>query len=344
MRCFWQHIALIGVLCGFFVTQLQAQDPNFSLNYANPVTVNPAMAGLMEGDYRFNAAHRWRRATATQDYHTSLLSADMRIDNRLMEGGLNLLVATDEVPGLRTNNAQLTFAYEAPLGTKVRYHHLRAGFQAGIIQRSLLTDDFFYEDQFDGLGFNLPTSEAYPNLSIISPDVSAGVLWYRTQKIVGNPEFNPFAGFSIQHLNRPQLGFYERGREKANMRYTVQAGGKIRTRTPFDINFNGVYALQNHSQQLTFNLFARYVFYENGITFGRHKASVMLGGVYRPGDAVIGYAGFEFKKTFSFGMAFDFYTADDPFTRNTYGGLHMMASYNIGFNKYRGSALPFPFF
>jgi type IX secretion system PorP/SprF family membrane protein len=327
------------------VGSLHAQDPNFSLNYSNPMMLNPALSGLIEGKLRVNAGHRWRKATADQNYQTSMLTAGYRYKGRLLEGGAGMLVSSDYTPGLRTNNLQASFAYEAPLGTKVRYHHLRAGFQAGLIQRRLENANLLYEDQFDGTGFNLPTAEDRPRRTQIVPDVGMGVVWYRTQKIEGNPEFNHFLGFSVKHLNRPQLGFYDDATlERANIRWTLHGGGKFRTRGRMDFNTNLVVLRQNNATQWSINGFARYKFYSSSGTYGRYNGSLMAGAVYRSQDAAIAYAGFDLQKQFALGVAFDFYTGGDQFTRNTYGGLHVMASYLFGHDDYEGQALPFPFF
>jgi type IX secretion system PorP/SprF family membrane protein len=288
--------------------------------------------------------HRWRVASATENYQTSVLTGDYLLSNRLMDGGIGLLLSTDEVPGMRTTTALVGFAYEAPLGRKVRYNHLRAGFQGGIVHRALLQGNYTYEDQFDGVGFGRPTAEVYSGTNLIVPDFNLGLLWYRTQKIRGNPELNPFAGVSVQHINRPDISFLGDGSEPLNMRYTFQLGTKYRTRTPIDLNASVIFALQNNSNQLTANFFARYVFYNEGITFGEHKASIMLGMVYRSGDALVGYAGFELRETFSFGVAFDIYVPQNTFAQNAFGGLHANVAYLFGRKKYSDPALPFPYF
>jgi len=324
----------------------RAQDPNYSLQYANPVTINPAFAGLMEGDWRINAGHRWRRATASENLQTSVFGADYRIDNRYLEGGANLFLANDQVPGISTTWALLSLAYEAPFGDRVRYDHLRAGFQAGIVARSLGTANLTFEDQFDGIGF-VGVSEdenVLANMNQIVPDVSAGLMWYRTQKIVGNVEMLPFVGFSMSHINRPELGFSDSELERQNLRYDLNVGGRLLTRSAFEFHGNVLLTSQNESTQGTFNLFTRIVFFENGILFGRHKASLMVGGSWRPGDAGVAYVGFEYEKRITLGAAFDFYTGNEAYINNAFGGLHVNFCYLIGQRRYRGSSLPFPFF
>ena len=323
--------------------RVQAQDPNLSLPFANPQIINPAFAGLVEGDFRMNAAHRWRRATLDVDMQTSFFSGDLAIRNRFMDGGAGLFFNTDKTPGLRRTNAHLSFAYEVPFGVKVRYHHLRAGFQAGIIHQNVTPGELVFEDQFNGTGFSGNTSENFNRMSMISPDISVGLLYYRTQKIRGNPEFNYFLGAAGQHVNRPRMSFIEVPGEQSNMRISGLAGGKIRTRTPIDLNISSMWWMQNNSQQLLLNFFFFFFFFENGIPFGRHNASVMLGASWRSDDALSGYLGFEWKKSLSVGVAADLYTPPVAYA-NAYGGLQVMVSYLFGHQQYRDPALPFPFF
>jgi type IX secretion system PorP/SprF family membrane protein len=231
---------------------------------------------------------------------------------------------------------------------RVRYDHLRVGFQAGIISKTLNTQDLVFEDQFDGINdFTGTTNEDVQRYTLVVPDVSMGLLWYRTQKIRGNPEIMPYIGASFQHINRPRIGFVVRGSERNSMRYTGQIGARFTTRTAFEFNVNTVLAYQNQSFQATINAFTRVVLFENGVLFGRHKASVLGGVVWRTSDAINAYLGFEFEKYMMLGMAYDFYYGrdqQDPFTRNAFGGMHIMYTYLIGHKLFREPSLPFPFF
>jgi Type IX secretion system membrane protein PorP/SprF len=183
--------------------------------------------------------------------------------------------------------------------------------------------------------------------TLIVPDANIGLLWYRTQKIRGNPEIMPYAGVSFQHINRPRMGFVVRESDRTSLRYTLQLGARITTRTAFEFNVNTVLARQNNSFQATVNAFTRVVLFENGILFGRHKGSVMGGVVWRTSDAVNAYIGFEFEKYMTLGMAYDFYykpNKADPFTNNVFGGVQLVYSYLIGHKRFREPSLPFPFF
>ena len=323
---------------------LRAQDPSYAIIYSHPMLLTPSFAGLAMGDFNATISHRSRVTTPTTNFNTSILSANLPVHTNFAQGGLGLLVGTDVAGGIRTTDAQLAFSYEAPLGTKVRYHHLRAGFQFGMVQRQLIETDFKFEDQFDGLGFNLPTGDKFDNISVLSPDISMGLMWYRTQKIKGNPEFNHYLGFALHHINRPSIGFFDQGQEKMNMRSSLIAGGRLRTRTPFDFNVNFGYMMQNNSSMWNASFFARYVLYENNVWFGREKAAFMLGGTLRNMEAATVFGGFQLQRTLTLGFGYDFLVTQETLAPTAYGGMQVMCSYLFGGQKYRNPEHPFPSF
>lgn len=337
-----KRIALITLLLGFLA--VKAQDPSYAILYSHPMLLTPSFSGLAEGTFNATLSHRVRTTTPDVNFSTSILSANYPIFTNAYQGGAGLVVSTDAAAGIRTNQAQLGLAYEAPLGKKVRYHHLRAGFQFGLVQRQLIDEDFNFEDEFDGLGFNRSSSEDISNITVMRPDVSMGLMWYRTQKIKGNPEFNHYIGFATQHINRPSVGFFDNGAEKLNMRTSFIGGGRMRTRTPFDFNLNLMFMRQNNSNLWSASIFARYVLYENNVWFGREKASFMVGGTVRNGEAVTAFGGFQLQRTLTLGFGYDFLITDETLAPTSYGGMQVMVSYLFGGQDFKNPEHPFPSF
>lgn len=329
-----------------FCLKVGAQDPSYSLHFGIPMTISPSMAGLCSGDASFRVSHRTRKLTDVENYSTTLFQGNYRIESRLFNGGAGLLVVNDVAGGLRTTEIQIALAYEAPLGRKVRYDHLRGGFQVGVVNRHLNMEKLVFEDQFDGLGFSLPTSESgnIANLSQFNMDVSMGLMYYKTQKIKGNPEFNPYLGFAIHHLNRPLVSFFPSDKYRMSIRYTFFGGAKMRTRTPLDFNLNLIYMIHNQSNLLSINPFVRFVFYENGIWFKNEKAAAMAGFIIRPSDSFVSYLGFDFNKTFAFAFAYDLLVSRSTIVNKNFGGLQLMVRYLINGKQYLGNEVPFPVF
>lgn len=338
---------LLVILLTFLLAALcvRAQDPSYAIVYSHPLILTPSFAGLAEGTFNATLSHRVRTTTPTEKFNTSTLSANLPVKTSFAYGGVGVLLQTDQAGGIRTTQGQFAFAYEAPLGTKVRYHHLRAGFQFGLVQRQLLKGDYRFEDQFDGIGFSRPTGEDLSDLSILYPDISLGLMWYRTQKIKGNPEFNHYLGFSVHHINRPVVEFFDRGKgARLNMRNTFVGGGRLRTRTPFDLNLHLQYQTQNNSDLWSASFFTRFVLYENNVWFGREKAAFILGSTLRNAEVITAFGGFQLQKALTVGFGYDFLITSETLAPNSYGGLQVMVSYLVGGQNYRGSAHPFPSF
>jgi type IX secretion system PorP/SprF family membrane protein len=333
------------LLCLMLVASaLRAQDPSYTLMYANPQTINPAMAGLTDGILQASAAHRVFRATENQNYVTSVFTADYAIRQPFLNGGVGLAAYTDYAGGLRTTAALLSFGYDVPLGVKVRYNRFRAGFQAGLVQRRLDDGNFLFADQFDGAGWNRPSMENLTNVTRMSADVSVGLLWYRTQKIKGNPEFNYYGGVAMQHLNRPAIAFYEGNSERLNTRFSAQAGGKLRTRTPFDANVGVLYFNQNTSNLVQITTYGRYVVYEDGVWFSQEKVALSAGAQWRPGQTIAPFMGVEYKGSLFFSFGYDFLISETNLVETSYGGLQVMVAYMLKSDKFSQPALPFPRF
>lgn len=355
--------AVLALMC---LVKLRAQDVTPALLYANPLIVNPAMAGLIEGKLGFDFSHRIRVGTEDETFNTSVFTGDYVLDTRKVDGGLGLMLSTDQAGGIRTNQFQAAFAYEAPLGLKVRYHHLRAGFQLGVIQRSIDEPSLIFEDQFDAATgtFINATGETQVVEGLSSPvalDASVGVLFYNTQKIKGNPELNYFVGAAVQHLSRPDLSFFPSdGESRTPIRFTAHGGVKYRTRSLIDLNAHAIILSQNNSQLLQWGVFMRAILYEGGKLFGNEQASIYLGlnaqqqlnsveifgsTVRRSGlESVAPYFAFEYNRSVGVSFAYQVALSEDNLVPTTYGGLQISASYRLGGNTYAKNSLPFPAF
>src|SRR5215213_6221041 len=73
------------VFC-FLAILASAQDPNFSQFFASPLTLNPALTGKFDGDFRLAANYRNQWPTINNAFTTYTVSADASIlKNRISE-------------------------------------------------------------------------------------------------------------------------------------------------------------------------------------------------------------------------------------------------------------------
>jgi len=71
----------LAFFCAFSITEVEAQDPHFSQFNAAPLQLNPAMAGVYEGQFRVGINYRdqWGSVLGPVPYQTSNVSFDFRV-------------------------------------------------------------------------------------------------------------------------------------------------------------------------------------------------------------------------------------------------------------------------
>ncbi|MDX2062203.1 MAG: PorP/SprF family type IX secretion system membrane protein [Bacteroidia bacterium] len=336
-----------------------------SMPFANPALLSPALAGLVDGNFGVDITSRTRRATLDETYTTSVVSIGYPYYSQKLNGGLGALVYIDGAGGLTTREAHIQGAWEAPLGRKVRYDHLRAGFSIGLIQLSVDNPQLIFADQFNAGtgGFTGVTSETiFTAGESTQPkfDASIGLVYYRTQKIKGNQELNYYAGFGMHRLTRPNLAFSDASDLRVSRRLNVYGGAKLRLRSALDLNANFVFQQQNNSELLQLGAFGRVVFYEDGKLFENESAALLFGlntrlqlgevpllngTIKRSGlESMAPFMGLELARTLQVGVAAEIILSDNSLLTSSYGGLQVMLSYLIGGKTYNRPALPFPTF
>lgn len=204
----------------------KAQDPIFSQFYAAPLQLNPAFAGNIRGGLiAMNYRNQW--PGLNQAYVTYGVSYDQYVD-RLNSGfGINI-IADDAGRGiLRTFNVSGIYSYQVKIADNL---YARMGIEAGFINPTLDWNKLVFLDQIDpefgfvgSTGAPIPSAEVQPeNLSRFIFDTGVGVLLY-------NERF--FGGFTLRHLNSPDMGYYENPSTAIErglpMRVSIHAGTEI---------------------------------------------------------------------------------------------------------------------
>lgn len=194
-----------------------AQDPEFSQFYANPLYLNPSLAGAnicprLIGNYR----NQW--PSAGNAFITYNASYDQYVN--FLHGGVGLMFTADRAGNgnLNTTAASLTYAYKFKMTDRL---FASAGVQGGYYQRSLDWADLRFEDMIDPQnGFVLPTTEKAPDNGRVGVlDLSAGVMVWFDEIFYG--------GVAVSHLTQPRIGFYADNDTRLYMKYTLHAGSVI---------------------------------------------------------------------------------------------------------------------
>lgn len=192
---------------------LVSQDRHFAQVLSNPLGLNPASAGVMDGSYRAALIYRnqWHK-DLTSPYKTFNASADFRFNpgfKKSLQGdllGAGLQFLHDKVGFLdyNTNQVALFAAYHKLLNAETQ-SFLSLGMSAGIVQKSVGIGNLTFQDQFlDGLGFVNATGELLPDNNLSFGDYALGVLYHGA---IGE-SLKLQTGLSLAHLFQPNISFY----------------------------------------------------------------------------------------------------------------------------------------
>lgn len=210
-----------------------AQDPNFSQFFVSPLTLNPALTGKFNGDFRIAGNYRDQWPAISKAFITSTVSLDLPIlRNRISEldtWGVGVVAMTDKTANgiLSTNMISLTTAYHKGIDAD-GLHQIGFGFQGSYFTKRLDGTKLNFESELDDHGgWTIPSGEAVDNreFNIGYFDLSAGALYNGSTD--GYNNF--YVGVAGYHLNRPRESFStDKIEYTLNPRVTAHAGGSFR--------------------------------------------------------------------------------------------------------------------
>jgi len=272
----------IGVWLVLFIGTincLKAQDPEFSQFYANPLYLNPALAGTVKCPRAtLNYRNQWPALGKT--YVTYSASYDQGVD--ALEGSLGLLLYQDVQGDGAINTTHISGMYSYTFRIS-RNFSINAGFQATYMQKKL-NWDFIFPDMIHPLyGPIYPTSEV-----LVPTDNTKGHFDFSTGFIGYNRDF--FIGLAIHHITEPTESF--RGNDDAALprKYTLHFGrtiplkGGVGVRKgDLSISPNILFQQQQDFQQLNWGLYLNRknivggIWFRQNITFNYDSFIMLLG-------------------------------------------------------------------
>ncbi len=196
---------------------MKAQDPEFSQFYANPLYLNPALAGANICPRAvLNYRNQW--PGFAKSFVTYNASYDQYINK--IYGGVGVLVNVDNAGSgiLKTTSASLMYAFSLRAAENL---YINMAIEGSFYQKSLNWNLLQFGDQIDPQqGFILPTAETPPdNTSVIFPDFGAGLAFGWKGILHG--------GVAVHHLTEPNMAFYNQNENKLPMKITGHVGVNI---------------------------------------------------------------------------------------------------------------------
>ena len=295
----------VMLLCGGMTN---AQDVTYAQFYANPLYLNPALAGLkvcpgVSLNYRNqwpSVAKGYVNYSATYDQYFEAISGALGVMVNAADGGGGLL---------KSVSASLIYSYRLVISRELVAN---VGFQGGYMQNKINWNALVFEDQLsldNGL-ISPPTGETPPDRQKKGfSDFSAGFL-------LGYKE-NYYFGAAVHHLTQPDIAFYTNEPAHLGRKYTVQTGAHIdldpaaggTKNEHMSLSPNIMYLQQDNFRQLNVGVYLNTYPLVTGLWF-RHD--------FTKADAVIALVGFQNEK-FSAGYSYDFTLSR---LTNNIGGAH----------------------
>ena len=331
-------------------TTASTQDIHFSQFYMSPLTLNPAMTGVMNCNNRFIANYRnqWASVLKSNAYNTYAVSYDHKVpvgqyDNFGIGGSFYGDVAGQLNFG--TMKAAVSGSFSKKMfGNRRNSHYMVAGTSLGYAFRTI---DFtqarwgLQHDNNGGFDPTLPTGEEgklyQDNLSFV--DLNVGLLWFS----VLNKDNNVYLGVAYDHLNQPNIAFEEGTTIPLYGKYTIHAGGEINFNRQYSILPGIVLLSQGPSFEVNGGTSLRFLFgprdAQQSVQFGlwarlanHYEKSILM-------DAIILSTRFDYNQ-FGLGFSYDINTSPLHQASGSNGSFEFSLIYKLCGAENRGVYCP----
>ncbi|MGB3183019.1 MAG: PorP/SprF family type IX secretion system membrane protein [Cyclobacteriaceae bacterium] len=204
-------LVLVAAWCGTN-KDAAAQDAVFSQYYNASLYLNPALAGFDRNtNVQLNYRSQWNQLSFPYTTSQASLIVPYYTDKHAKPyghiGGLGVSLYGDQAGAgnnFQTFGANVSFAYNLPLDTK-QENQVSFGLQAGIINKSLDTDDLQWGEQyvpFIGFSGNPPSElSRYENRTFL--DLGAGLFYSYSPEDNMKLIRGANVGVGVSHLNKP---------------------------------------------------------------------------------------------------------------------------------------------
>jgi len=307
------YVAVLGLLLCTAKSFAQT-DPHFSQYYANPLYLNPALTGVIDGDYRATVNFKQQWSALNSSFLTGGASFDMAPKKNFAFGATILNQRAGELD-FNYLSALVSGSYRLRFGAE-GLQMVSFGLQAGVINRSFDFSQARFGNQFNpisGYDGGMMSGETLSSQSSLVPDVNAGIMYFD-----GNPNksVNVFLGASAAHLTRP-IDRFSGSNSRIPVRFTAHGGARIKASELLDIVPNALFMYQGNTNELSLGAYAQLNV--------NPSANILFGGNYRNKDAAIAFVGLQLKNMV-FGLSYDINTSTFNRASNSNGGLELSIS------------------
>ena len=332
------------------LSSVRGQDIHFSQFYMSPLTLNPALTGVMNCNTRIvgNYRNQWASVLGSSAYNTYSVSYDQKMPvGRYDYFGFGGNVWSDVAGSLsfQTLTFKLSASYSRRVGgDRRKSNYIVFGVEAGASQRSIDYLNAQWPSQNDNGVFNptFPSGEADLPNNFLFGDVGLGLLWFS----VLDKNSNFYIGGALNHLNQANLSFYQdvdnyNSVEAYYTKTVFHAGGEFKTGkemslVPGAVIFNQGPSLEiNAGNSFRFNLDGYGQSFQLGawMRLARHFEKPLLV------DAIILSTRFDFSN-WGIGFSYDINVSSLNSASRGNGGFEFSMIYNVCGPQQRGVYCP----
>ena len=302
------------------ISNLSAQDADFSQLFPVPQYLNPALTGSYDGNYRIGMVYRDQWGGMINDpFKTFAVSGDTKIEigdkyrsKDFIAAGLMFVGDKVSTFDFSTNSISLSLAFHKHLDWSTETY-ISAGFIAGISQKNFTYENFVFQDQFNGIdGFTFSSDEILPRNNHAFADIGVGVNLNSTV----SRTFRYNAGLGYFHVTGPNISFYQEidSEEFPEVLREVNLESKLSAHAHFDVQLISelslrpglLYIRQGNHNQFRLGTGSKWILSDV------QENAFHLGGWFRMANDVEGFglhsfilmAGFEYKRLLV-GLSYD---------------------------------------
>jgi type IX secretion system PorP/SprF family membrane protein len=290
--------ALLGSLSG----DLLAQEPNFSQFIASPMSINPALAGSSDADWRVVSNIRRQWIGNISPYSTQTISIDGKLKTLQDQSyfGLGGMVLSEKaMDGLyKSNFVNLNASYHQALDNNGN----GISVALGVVNNSTRVDlgGLTFDQQLSSSGFNqaLPITEMNLGNSTSFTSATAGLLY------TYDAEFSFLnLGISGYRFIKTKRSLMNDPTKKIAPRYSAHADFGTAINETISANFSALHLIQDGMSVTSLGAIMGIQHGQTG--FEQKKIRMVNFGLYyRVNDAITPYVGYVFNG-FQFGLSYD---------------------------------------
>lgn len=323
----------VVVLCSCLANTTFSQDIHLSQFFEAPLWRNPSLAGIFNGDLRFQGVYRTQWASVTVPYKTGSFNGEYKMPiggaNDFLTIGAQLMFDRAGTTNFTTSHVLPALNYHKSLSEE-RNAYLSLGFMGGLVQRSIDQSKITTNSQWDGSGYNpmLNTNESLVNYNLKYGDASVGMS-FNSQ--VGESEYdNFFVGVAYHHFNRPKNSFYRDPGIEVNAKWVYSLGLRLGMTPSTYLNIQADHSMQGgYNETLGGALIG---FALDGYDFTESNYNIHAGAFVRWKDAVIPVLKIDYRP-FSVAFSYDVNISQLRAASQSRGGFEISLTYQAFFDR-----------